>query len=412
MKTRYWLHLEDDFEFFEPRNHVADAIDILEDDPTLGQVLFNRSYAEGPDDRDIETGWVRHTRRRQRYLLHRHGAPAAGRRSASWWPHFSLRPSMMARDAITRVGAFDAEADHFELDFAQRYSQRGLSSAFFDTICCEHIGRKTGARGDSATPNAYQLTGSPQFGEKPAPIRVTATITSCRRPELLAQMLDSLRAHCQDLERVANWLCVDDGTEDADLRRLEARFPFVQFVCKKASERGHASSINRILEDATGRFVLHLEDDWQFTRDFELGPLIDIMATGQWQQIALVPRPSSTPVLHPSLQLRRCRYNPAHPDKPAHYQEYDARRDGGAGVGVDDGFWWPGFTLNPSLMDADFFRATVGEVDTDIGDDLFEYDYALRAMEAGAQILCIDLGVVHRGAVSAYTLNERPRAWD
>jgi glycosyltransferase involved in cell wall biosynthesis len=416
VNSRYWLHLEDDFEFFEPRAYVADAIDILEDEPRLGQVLFNRAYAEDCRDRDIYPGRPRRTRLGQRYLVHGYRDQVPGR-SAAWWPHFSLRPSLMARDAIARIGEFRVEAENFELEFAQRYAGRELQSAFFDTICAEHIGRKVGQRGDDATPNAYQLAGASQFGAQPSKVKVVATITSCKRVGLLQAMLESLQRHCRDLDRVARWVCLDDGSDEGELRDLAARFPHLEIIRKPEERRGHALSMNQILEESSGRFLLHLEDDWEFTRDFHLGPLVDVLVSGSCQQIAFTRRPHGMPAtdMPAHLELHEVPYLANHPHKPQHFRDFDANRGQVSEpreTTAESGYWWPGFTLNPSLFDRSFFCDVVGAMSPELGDDLFEYDYALRARAAGARCLETDLGLVHRGEISAYVLNERRRSWD
>ena len=43
--------------------------------------------------------------------------------------------------------------------YAHRYARHGLRSAFFDTICCRHIGRENDA------PNAYALNQTVQWAE-------------------------------------------------------------------------------------------------------------------------------------------------------------------------------------------------------------------------------------------------------
>ncbi len=192
--SRYWLHLEDDWTFFAPARYVSDAIAILRDDPAIGQVLFNRNYAETLAQREVVGGVVRATRREGlRHRLHVH-APAgtseyerisaelgSGAQSMVWWPHFSLRPSLMKTSAIRDLGPFRAESGHFELDFAWRYAAAGYMSAFFDTVCCRHSGRLTSERGDLAQPNAYELNGVLQFVSTAAVARPLSELAACVR---------------------------------------------------------------------------------------------------------------------------------------------------------------------------------------------------------------------------------------
>jgi hypothetical protein len=63
VSSPYWLHLEDDWEFFAPDSYISRAIAILEDDPFIGQVLFNRNYAELVSERDIPGGELKTTAR-------------------------------------------------------------------------------------------------------------------------------------------------------------------------------------------------------------------------------------------------------------------------------------------------------------------------------------------------------------
>lgn len=178
VSTPYWLHLEDDWQFFEPIPYAGWAVEILAGDAGLGQVLFNRHYAVGVEHRRLAGGIVRHTAGGRRYVEHLHLAPGGpeldefwrqhpGARANVHWPHYSLQPSLMRTAAIRAVGRFD-EAPGFELAFARRYQRHGLRSAFFDTICCRHIGRQPRDGETGFEPNAYQLNRMVQWAETPS----------------------------------------------------------------------------------------------------------------------------------------------------------------------------------------------------------------------------------------------------
>jgi hypothetical protein len=170
----YWLHLEDDWNFAVTTDYVTRAISILDAEPVVAQVAFNRNYAERFCDRTVVGGTLhRLPESGLRYVLHEHIAEKSGREaffrrfpsgalSHVHWPHFTFRPSIMRVDAIRRIGRFDEAPGHFELAFAQRFTEAGLRTAFFDAICCIHIGRLTSERGGD-TRNAYELNDVPQF---------------------------------------------------------------------------------------------------------------------------------------------------------------------------------------------------------------------------------------------------------
>lgn len=173
VQTPYWLHLEDDWEFLAPLPYVGRAIGILQAEPGVAQVLFNRNYAETLPDRALAGGLARkHPATGQRYVLHEHVPPEGhaaffarqpqGARSNMWWPHFSLQPSLMDARKLQALGAFDEGAGHFEQAFARRFMAAGHATAFFDLVACQHIGRLIAERG-SGKPNAYELNGVAQF---------------------------------------------------------------------------------------------------------------------------------------------------------------------------------------------------------------------------------------------------------
>jgi len=201
--SRYWLHLEDDWHFFVPDRYVSKAIAILEHDPRLGQVLFNRNYGETLGCRAIAGGGVRTTDDGERYRVHEYADPgsdsyaqlmgdiAPGTLSNAWWPHFSLRPSLLRTAALAGLGACTASEGHFEFDLANEYAARGSISAFFDAINCLHLGPLTVEHASRSRPNAYDLNGEPQFGARPVarttpstcPVDDVVVISLDRRPD-------------------------------------------------------------------------------------------------------------------------------------------------------------------------------------------------------------------------------------
>ncbi|MFN8625073.1 MAG: glycosyltransferase [Candidatus Binatia bacterium] len=240
--------------------------------------------------------------------------------------------------------------------------------------------------------------------------QVTVTVTTCKRLHLFLATLASFLQHCRDRDQVAEWLCVDDNSSAGDRQEMAERFPFFRFVFKDETRAGCASSMNVLLDQVRSRFVLHLEDDWLFTRDFRVADLLPLLADGRYRQVLLCPRPGGVPLgkTGDGFEVEEYLYNPDHPAKPEIYRRYDeifpARQQA-----HDAGWWWPGFSRNPGILDIAFFRSRVGRFDERIDARLFDYDYARRAHDAGAAILSVDCGLTHVGAVSAHVLNQRPR---
>lgn len=148
--VEYLVFMEDDFLYIKDFM-VSDAIDILRSNPMLGQVLFNRNYAETDLDkeRDSVTTCGDIIEDPVRHIIHRWlpmNSPewkafhAPGVRSHAHWPGFSFNPGVWRVDALKKVGKLEL-CEGFEFRYAVRYANAGFVTAFFDDIHCIHLGR-------------------------------------------------------------------------------------------------------------------------------------------------------------------------------------------------------------------------------------------------------------------------------
>ncbi|CAN5613929.1 hypothetical protein BH10ACT11_BH10ACT11_05990 [soil metagenome] len=180
VESPYWLQMEDDWHFFRRGPYISEALGVLDSEPQLAQLAFNRNYAETLDDHHVAGSEVRKTPAGLRYRLHDwvpiHGpnwvehfqALAPGQTTNAHWPHFTLRPSLIRRSAIDRVGAFDEQVGDFELEFARRYEATGLRTGFLDRICSLHTGRLTTQGKGEGAPSAYELLDSSEHLPTPS----------------------------------------------------------------------------------------------------------------------------------------------------------------------------------------------------------------------------------------------------
>eukprot|EP00775_Hariotina_reticulata_P006919 gene6919-7137_t len=116
--------------------------------------------------------------------------------------------------------------------------------------------------------------------------RIAASMTTSHRPELFKRAWLSFRSRCLDCENfVQHWFLVDDGSDVADLQLMQKIAPpsdQVTWLTKDPHQRGHVSSLNRILEEVVGKYdyLLHLEDDWHFFQeDCFVSKALSIMAS-------------------------------------------------------------------------------------------------------------------------------------
>ena len=167
----FLIHLEDDWHFIEKRDYITECINILNGKTYLGQILFNRNYAEvEPYKIRIPGGFICYTKNGNRYIEHEYylsGTDEYNRfinkypnqGTNAYWPYFSFRPSIMKCDMLRKIGYFPNTA-HFELEYAKEYNEYGYKSGFIDTFSCIHIGKKTW---EKEKENAYNLNNILQF---------------------------------------------------------------------------------------------------------------------------------------------------------------------------------------------------------------------------------------------------------
>lgn len=168
--ANYVLHCEDDFHYFQKRNYIGDSLKIFNDNNKIGQVLFNRNYAEADfSQRKIKGGFNKVLGDGMRYVIHEHYDTDTkeynefvkrcnGYGHCGYWEGFSFRPSLVNTNIFKDIGSF-YNTDHFERAYAVEYKLKGYLSAFFDTYCCIHIGKKTWEK----TANSYTLNNMGQF---------------------------------------------------------------------------------------------------------------------------------------------------------------------------------------------------------------------------------------------------------
>lgn len=165
----YNLHIEDDFHFIQKRNYLTESILIMSKSEKIGQVLFNRNYAEIPPcSRRIPGGILKNdgiryviheyypmdTKEYQQFLERHEGFGTCG-----YWPHFSFRPSVRRVATLKDIG-IHYNTSHFEMQYAIEYIDKNYVSAFMDTFSCIHIGKKTW---ESNVENSYNLNQLGQF---------------------------------------------------------------------------------------------------------------------------------------------------------------------------------------------------------------------------------------------------------
>lgn len=182
LQPTYWIHMEDDWLFFQRDSYVQKSIDFLDRNQgkSIHQILYNRNYAETYEGWSINGG----VPIEPGFLLHLKSDQIQGQ-NCGYWPHYSFRPSMTRAQVILDLGNYDSPNTFFERDYADRYFAKGYQSAFFNTISSLHIGKLTS---DKTGQNAYTLNKTGQFNTSIAKTPNTFIINLKRRTDRKEEM--------------------------------------------------------------------------------------------------------------------------------------------------------------------------------------------------------------------------------
>lgn len=156
----YWIHMEDDFLFFNSMPYVTMGIQGLTKlyHFNVKQIMFNRNYAE-TFDRINMTGHVPYAD--PDFSFHDY---KPGGSQCQYWPYFSFRPSIIDVETVLKLGDFTSPMTFFEMEYAKKWESNGYKTAFINTITNIHIGKLCNTAGD----NAYTLNNVPQFNGQTA----------------------------------------------------------------------------------------------------------------------------------------------------------------------------------------------------------------------------------------------------
>lgn len=105
---------------------------------------------------------------------------------------------------------------------------------------------------------------------------ITLTLTIGRRPDLLAQTLDSLLSKVNFSQIVA----INDFSDDATNQVFRKICSNGQLI-SLGSPLGHHAAIDRLYRDLRTPYVFHCEDDWQFETKPDLQSAITLLSTDQ-----------------------------------------------------------------------------------------------------------------------------------
>lgn len=175
VRTPYLFLLEDDWTIINNIS-LVNLLEVVNQDDKYGQCLINQYYTETLDDWNVCGGTFHKTIYGNNYIKHCFKEiddckKFGGKLSSIYWPYFSLRPGLTKMNIINEIGNFNENANHFEMDFAYKYANKGYKTCFIPGINSIHTGRLTKDI-NSDKLNAYKLNNEEQFTKKTITNRV------------------------------------------------------------------------------------------------------------------------------------------------------------------------------------------------------------------------------------------------
>jgi hypothetical protein len=164
---------------------------------------------------------------------------------------------------------------------------------------------------------------------------VTVVITSFNRFDLLERMIDSLN-------RVENYpfkdvIIIEDSANEGMHQNLKNAYEGKYTLILNEKNIGAYASIDLAYSFVTTPWVLHIEDDWEFTHGMFVGKSIEVLKHDNMiMQVSL----EHNPVMSTLLQVHI-----------ANGVEYKI-------VGTDVNGWWHGFTCHPSVRSMEGYERT------------------------------------------------------
>ncbi|AYV80743.1 MAG: glycosyltransferase family 2 [Harvfovirus sp.] len=265
-------------------------------------------------------------------------------------------------------------------------------------------------------------------------LMLTCTITSCKRFDLFQNTINSMMNNCLDICMISRWVCIDDNSDEADIKKMKDMYPFFEIIWKGIEDKGHLKSMNMIINLVKSPYLLHLEDDWLFIEKKNyIKPALEIL--NQEKIFLLEDVPS---YLNKTIKQVLFNKNYSETLHRKIYGGYKAITSYGFNyiihehVPVKDDInyknavnkynkmnciYWPHFSFRPSIIKTDIFDI-VGQF-SDKGAVFFEMDFAFRYTEKNF-ISCFydNINLIHMGKKTfekndttkknAYELNQTP----
>ena len=95
--------------------------------------------------------------------------------------------------------------------------------------------------------------------------KITIIMTTCKRYELFYRTVNSVLQYVRDLpDYLYEWIVIDDNSDQNMRTKMKDDFPFINFIYKDETTKGHSISMNMIFNLVKTPYIFNIEDDWEF----------------------------------------------------------------------------------------------------------------------------------------------------
>lgn len=257
----------------------------------------------------------------------------------------------------------------------------------------------------------YETTPSilPKFESKRN--NVILTMTTCKRFDHFVKTVNSFINCCTDLALVDKWLVVDDNSSEEDRIQMKTKYPFIEFIFKDASNKGHPKSMNILRKRCMEyTYQFHLEDDWTFfsQRPYISNCLEILDENANYGQALINPEYAErvwdfehTGVREQITSSGKIYYTHDHCSQEQAFQRYGPTKNS---------CYWPHYSLRPGVTRVRVLRK-IGEYDESAAH--FEREYANRYEKLSFVTAFLDrISCSHTGRLTSEIGTDVKNAYD
>jgi dTDP-4-dehydrorhamnose 3,5-epimerase-like enzyme len=230
---------------------------------------------------------------------------------------------------------------------------------------------------------------------------VTLSITTCKRLNLFERTMNSFINCCTDILLIDEFICVDDNSSEEDRKKMQTLYPFFTWIFKGPEEKGHIASMNIIIDRVKTDYLLHMEDDWLFTKKLSyISNGLEILNQKEINQVDTIPanrninskivgqvvfNKNYTELSENEVEGGFLCLSDKNKIKYLIHEHYDPQKENFLYINaiskyVRTSIYWPHYSLQPSLTKTEIFK-TVGKFSDSNG--FFERDFANRYYTSG-----------------------------